>query len=83
MHTKIKYPQTDPAEKRAAAIADIRAWVGDERFEKICEGFKARPRVSPEHFTLLLSIAGIAGYPVRALYETIWPEATFNWEFLK
>lgn len=44
MHTKIKYPQTDPAEKRAAAIADIRAWVGDERFEKICEGFKARPR---------------------------------------
>lgn len=74
MHNLIDY--TDMPNRQERAIEDIRNWLGAERFELILEQFRAAPApLEFEQFELLLGIAGVSGYPVRALHRHIWPEA--------
>lgn len=61
-------------EKHNQAIADIKEYMGEERFNKITQEFK---RFEPDNMNIekftsyvsLLSLSGIQGYPVKAWYN--------------
>lgn len=65
-------PGTEAAHKQA--IADIKDYIGEERYNLITLEFKKMP-VMPDlgqmHYWLMLS--GISGYPVRAWQAECWP----------
>lgn len=79
MHTTIKYTQNSKAERRAKAIQDIVEYLGQEQFDKMTADFKTQAPMDISSWTLALSFGGITGYPVKAWYETIWPNAAFTW----
>lgn len=61
----------DPISKHNKAIQDIKEYIGDDRFETLTEKFK---QMSPslEQFELMVSFAGVQGYPVKAWYNYIY-----------
>lgn len=75
MHYEINYgAHTDVVAADAAALADIRDWMGADRFETVDAMYKqlAEP-ISIDLFRLQMSFAGIQGYPVEAWYRSLWP----------
>ena len=75
MHYEINYrAHADVAAADAAAIADIKDWMGAEQFERVDTVYRqmAEP-VSIDLFYLQMSFAGIQGYPVEAWYRSLWP----------
>ena len=74
MHYDIDYSSYDnPLAKQAAALADVRDYLGQERFFNLVQEFRKVEYMPLERFTLLMSISGISGYPVRAFHEYIFP----------
>lgn len=75
MHYEISYGKhADVAAADAAAIADIRDWLEQERYDRLCETFAALEQpMSQEDFAVVCSFAGIQGYPVEAWYRSLWP----------
>lgn len=75
MHYDIDYSAIENAdEKRAKAVADFAEYAGKNAYNKIVEYVKAREATDPmdlDEFRMMSSIAGIAGYPVVAVYETL------------
>ena len=69
MHRTVKYEGTEE-EKKAKAIADLKDWLGKEKFESQTELVKASfPPLDWFQFSLMCDIGGIQGYPVR-----VWAE---------
>lgn len=76
MHYNVDYSGLDPQAKHDKAIADIREYMGNAKYEQIKAEF-TRGKVIPfEQFQFYLSIAGIQGYPVKAFYQECWPNVT-------
>ena len=73
MHHNIKYDLSQPALARAAALKDIEEWMGTDRFKRVCAEISKMGEVSLEKLELMMSFAGIGGYPVRALHEHLFP----------
>ena len=74
MHYEVNYDKLAPADRDAAAIADIRDWLGQERDDRLCETFAAQEQpMSQEDFAVVCSFAGIQGLPVQAWYRSLWP----------
>lgn len=84
MHTTIDYStHADESAKRQAAIADIKEYLGEERFNYVSGEFskfgkEAMPIETMEGYLML---AGISGYPVIAWHHFIFePDADgFNY----
>lgn len=75
MHYKVDYSllSDDPVLCRESAVRDIKEFWGEKRFDRIVGEFKKCAPMELEKFELLISFAGVSGYPVKALHETIWP----------
>lgn len=58
----------DPIAKHNKAIEDIKEYLGDDRFKTLTEKFK---QMSPslDQFELMVSFAGVQGYPVKAWFN--------------
>jgi hypothetical protein len=76
MHYEVSYrAHEDVAAADAAAIADIRDWLGAERFATVDSVYRQLSEpVSLDLFRLQMSFAGIQGYPVAAWYRSLWPD---------
>lgn len=76
-HYEIDYSKFDDDQdaKRVAAIADIIDYLGKEKYETVTREFKLfKPEdMSRDRMAMMLSIAGISGYPVTAWHETCFP----------
>lgn len=71
------YDNMTPQAKHDQAIADIVDYVGAVRFTKLVQEMtRARDdgyNPSRDAWHMMLSFAGIQGYPCDALYAEIWP----------
>lgn len=75
-HYNIDYSGMSDIDKHNKAIADIKDYMGDKRFDMLTELFKeqfAAEQPTLEHFELMCSFSGVGGYPVKAWYNYIWP----------
>ena len=75
MHYEINYKgHATVADADRAALKDIAEWMGQERYDRLCETFAALEQpMSQEDFAVVCSFAGIQGYPVEAWYRSLWP----------
>lgn len=75
MHYEIDYKRfATVAERDAAAVADVREFMGAERFDTVRGLFAQLEPVALDLFRLQMSFAGIQGYPVEALHRLFWPD---------
>lgn len=73
MNTTIEYNQTDAIAKYNAAIADCREYFG-KRFDTVVAEFrKCETPMAMDQFECYMGLAGVSGYPVKAMYNYIWP----------
>lgn len=76
MHYEVNYKKFETVSDRdAAAIGDIREFMGAERFATVNALFAQLDPIPLEQFRLQLSFAGIGGYPVEAWHRSLWPTA--------
>ena len=68
-HYNVDYAGLEPYDARMKAIADVRDYVGEERFEILATNFRQLSGISYDEFALMLSFAGIQGFPVKVLYN--------------
>jgi hypothetical protein len=69
-HYNISYEGLDPIEKQNKAIADIKEYMGEAKFVDLTSKLRAAyPDCTIEQFTLMVSFAGVQGYPVKAWYN--------------
>lgn len=75
MHVSILYNQETEQLKRQAAISDMLEWLGDTRFDGILKGlqdYKPQSTVDlEEQYELMLSFAGIQGYPAKVFISLV------------
>jgi hypothetical protein len=72
MHYEVNYAELSPAEKQEKAIADIKDFIGENRFHKLTEDFRTYGKINIEQFGFLCSITGISGYPVEAWHTHVY-----------
>ncbi len=72
-HYDVDYSKLTPQAKYNKAIADIKDYMGEERYNKVIGLFKQMQPIPLEKFHLQMSFAGVQGYPVVAMYDEIWP----------
>lgn len=72
-HYDVSYAGLEGDEKQAKALQDIREYMGDDKFVKVCLELRKGGKPEFESFQTACSFGGIQGYPVRALYEHLWP----------
>lgn len=75
-HYTIDYSELEgnPIAKHNKAIADIKDYIGEESFDSLTEAFRSQDvQPSLEKFQVIVSFAGIAGYPVKAWYNYCFP----------
>jgi len=71
MHYNVNYEGLDEISKYNKAIADIKDYLGDAKFDQITKEFMRfdQKDMPLEKFECYISLAGIQGYPVKALYN--------------
>lgn len=77
-HYTVDYSKMTPNEKHRQALCDIEDFLGAVRFAGMYMDFT---RVRDEEgyiptldaFHMIMSFAGVRGYPATALYNEIWP----------
>lgn len=69
MHTSIHYDLSNPVQAHAKAIQDVKDWLG-EKYEKVSLelGATVKAGCTLEVFEMMVSFAGIQGYPAKAWY---------------
>lgn len=70
-HYTVSYADLEPEAKQAKALADIKDYVGEVRFESITKLFLEQPMVTLEQFHLMVSFAGVQGYPAQVWFNEI------------
>lgn len=72
-HYDIDYSGLDPIAKHEKALQDIVDYMGRDKFDRLVESLRKGEQLTLQHFRLVMSFAGVQGYPVKALYNHIWP----------
>lgn len=75
-HYNVDYSGLDEVAKHNKAIQDIKDYMGEPKFEELTGMFKEVPepeRPNLDKFELLVSFAGIQGYPAKAWYNYCYP----------
>ncbi len=75
-HYDVDYSLLEGDAKREKALADLKEFWGEERYERFLNKCRAITEDLPTifGFRLLLSFGGVEGYPVLALHEHLWPD---------
>jgi hypothetical protein len=74
-HYEIDYSEhADEASKRVAALADIEDYLGEAKFKYLTDEFSkfGKDAMPVERMELMLTLAGISGYPVQAWHHYIF-----------
>jgi len=73
-HVDIDYSSLQGVAKQEAALWDIKNWIGIEKFEHLTAELRKfdRDEMPLERMAMLMTIAGISGYPIRAWHEYIF-----------
>lgn len=66
MHTTVDYSKLSEPEKSKKAIADLREFLGQEKYDHITSEFRQKDKMDVELFINIVSIGGISGFPVYA-----------------
>ena len=80
MHYNTHYKGMKPEEKQAAAIKDIKMYLGDKKFNEMEARFKEAGAVDPGQFEFICMVGGIEGYPVEAWYMSLYGDNEDNIE---
>ena len=72
MHYTKDFSTLDGQAKIDAALNATREYLGDAQFTKIMGALATYPKPDLEHFAIMMSFAGVQGYPVKAIYATVW-----------
>lgn len=72
-HYDVNYSDLTPQAKHDKAIADIKDYLGDDKYRNLTAEFRAAGPMPLGRFEMYLSIAGVQGYPVRAWYNEVYP----------
>ena len=79
-HYIINYAGLSEQEAHDKAIADIKDWLGEDRYLKITEGCKTAVDIDGNPSVLTwrqwryaMFLSGIEGYPLKVWYKEIWP----------
>ena len=72
-HYTMNYESMTPVEKHNAAIVDCVNYLGESRFNQICDHIKEYPDMTLDELHFVLSFVGIQGYPVTAIYNHCFP----------
>lgn len=75
MKYEVDFNDLKGQDKINAALAECRAFWGAERYNKIMAAMRTHAQPDREHFHFIMGFAGIAGYPVDAIYNTLWTES--------
>ena len=72
MHTDIKYNLDNQEAAEAAAMEDVKNWLGN-RFDPVeaLLKYQIQQGFNLEQFGLTLSFAGIQGYPVKVWFKQL------------
>jgi hypothetical protein len=73
MHYSIDYSGLTNVEAHNQAISDIKEYVGDQRYIDLTNLSRANGQISLDTFRMMISFAGVQGFPARAWYNEIWP----------
>jgi len=69
-HYTIDYSKLEGQSKIDTAIADIKSFLGIKKFKEVTGLVKeCKPPMTGEHFEMMVSFAGIQGYPAQAWAE--------------
>lgn len=68
----VSYEGLDDVTKHNQAIADVKEYLGEDRFSQLTELFRQQP-YTLDQFSLAVSFAGVQGYPVKAWYNHCYP----------
>lgn len=72
-HYTTDYSKIPEQEKAAKALKDIRAYLGDERFEQVEGIFRKEGPIDIRSFAFNCSMfLGIEGYPVTVWHESLY-----------
>lgn len=73
-HYTIDFNALPEADRDAAAIESIRDWLGGERYASLNRDLPLAYEVmNIDHFRLMMSFAGIEGFPVTVWHRHLWP----------
>jgi len=73
MSHETDYSGMTPLVAHAAAVSDVKFWLGD-RYDEMTEKLRQEPQPSIGAFmNIYAPFAGVQGYPARAWYHEIWP----------
>lgn len=74
---EINYASLSGDEKRAAAIEDIKRYIGEENYERASAIIRRdiAAGTTDDEFRFQLAFVGVQGYPVTAWLETLRAEA--------
>jgi hypothetical protein len=73
MHYDIDYSGLSEIEKHNKAIQDTKDYFGEEKFEKLVDTLKQSEPPGMEIFAMMMDLGGVRGYPVKAMYNHVWP----------
>jgi hypothetical protein len=68
MHQYVKYNLQDPSSQREACI-DVLDWFGWQKYRLIAKALIKGDFSSLDQFRLIVSIGGVQGFPVKAMWE--------------
>ena len=71
MHVIEDYSGLSVEQQRQRALADLRDFFGEERFEEVSKSFP-KPKMSYALFDKWACFAGVQGLPVRFWYEYVY-----------
>ena len=74
-HYDIHYSGRDTKKDRDRALSDCMDWFGPKKLKELIAEFRAEAPsgVSFRQFEMIMAIGGVQGYPVKVLYQHIWP----------
>jgi hypothetical protein len=79
MHRDVVYQQLDPEQKRAAALSDLKGWLGTREFNRKTKQLRQVSRPDQEFWlNCCAMLSGVQGYPAIVWYEHIW---NHEWEY--
>lgn len=75
MHYTKDFSALEGQAKIDAALNAAREFWGAEQYAKIMDALGTYPKPELDEFAMMMSFAGVEGYPVRAIHTTVWGES--------
>lgn len=78
-HYTRNYSGLTEQEKRSRAIADLKSYLGEDKYKHLVDIASKMPPYTKLRFEIECSMfLGIEGYPVEVFYDEIWGEGAWD-----